>query len=29
LITQNVDGLHNLAGSGRVLKLHGDIWRMR
>lgn len=29
LITQNVDGLHDLAGSGRVLKLHGDIWRMR
>jgi NAD-dependent deacetylase len=29
LITQNVDGLHDLAGSGRMLKLHGDIWRMR
>jgi NAD-dependent deacetylase len=29
LITQNVDGLHDLAGSGRQLKLHGDIWRMR
>jgi len=29
LVTQNVDGLHDLAGSGRVLKLHGDIWRMR
>jgi NAD-dependent deacetylase len=29
LITQNVDGLHDLAGSGRVLKLHGDIWRLR
>lgn len=29
LITQNVDGLHDRAGSGRVLKLHGDIWRMR
>jgi NAD-dependent deacetylase len=26
LITQNVDGLHNRAGSERVLKLHGDIW---
>jgi NAD-dependent deacetylase len=24
-----VDGLHHLAGSGRILKLHGDIWRMR
>ena len=29
LITQNVDGLHDRAGSGRMLKLHGDIWRMR
>src|SRR3954452_12815619 len=29
LITQNVDGLHNMAGSGKILKLHGDIWRMR
>src|ERR1035441_6117277 len=29
LITQNVDGLHDMAGSGRILKLHGDIWRMR
>ena len=29
LITQNVDGLHDLAGSGQMLKLHGDIWRMR
>jgi NAD-dependent deacetylase len=28
LITQNVDGLHERAGSRRVLKLHGDIWRM-
>ena len=27
LITQNVDGLHDRAGSGRMLKLHGDIWR--
>lgn len=26
LITQNVDGLHDRAGSKRVLKLHGDIW---
>lgn len=25
LITQNVDGLHDLAGSRSVLKLHGDI----
>ncbi len=29
LITQNVDGLHDLAGNGKILKLHGDIWRMR
>jgi NAD-dependent deacetylase len=29
LITQNVDGLHDLAGSGKMLKLHGDIWRVR
>lgn len=29
LITQNVDGLHDAAGSGRILKLHGDIWRLR
>lgn len=29
LITQNVDGLHDMAGSGRTLKLHGDIWRLR
>jgi NAD-dependent deacetylase len=29
LATQNVDGLHDIAGSGRVLKLHGDIWRLR
>lgn len=29
LITQNIDGLHRLAGNQRVLELHGDIWRMR
>jgi NAD-dependent deacetylase len=29
LITQNVDGLHDLAGNGKILKLHGDIWRMK
>jgi NAD-dependent deacetylase len=29
LITQNVDGLHDLAGSGTILKLHGDIWSLR
>jgi NAD-dependent deacetylase len=26
LITQNVDGLHDQAGSRRILKVHGDIW---
>ena len=29
LITQNVDGLHALAGSEDVLELHGNIWRVR
>jgi len=29
LITQNVDGLHQLAGSRSVVELHGSIWRMR
>jgi NAD-dependent deacetylase len=29
LITQNVDGLHDLAGSKNVVKLHGDIWTLR
>jgi NAD-dependent deacetylase len=29
LITQNVDGLHDRAGSRRILKLHGDIWMTR
>ena len=29
LITQNVDGLHELAGSKNILKLHGDIWQVR
>lgn len=29
LITQNVDGLHDRAGSRRILKLHGDIWLLR
>lgn len=26
LITQNVDGLHDRAGSRNLVKLHGDIW---
>jgi NAD-dependent deacetylase len=29
LITQNVDGLHELAGSGNVLRVHGSIWMLR
>lgn len=29
LITQNVDGLHDLAGSKNIIKLHGDIWVVR
>jgi NAD-dependent deacetylase len=29
LITQNVDGLHDLAGSKNLIKLHGDIWTLR
>jgi NAD-dependent deacetylase len=29
LITQNVDGLHHLAGSQQLVELHGSIWRMR
>ena len=29
LITQNVDGLHRLAGSRNLLEIHGSIWRVR
>ena len=29
LITQNVDGLHELAGNRNVLRLHGSIWMLR
>jgi NAD-dependent protein deacetylase/lipoamidase len=29
LLTQNVDGLHRLAGSGRVVELHGNITRSK
>ncbi len=29
LITQNVDGLHELGGSRNVLRVHGSIWMLR
>jgi NAD-dependent deacetylase len=29
LVTQNVDGLHDQAGSRNIVKLHGDIWMVR
>lgn len=29
LITQNVDGLHELAGSKNIIRLHGSIWAVR
>lgn len=29
LITQNIDGLHQKAGSENILELHGNIWKMR
>lgn len=29
LITQNVDGLHRMAGSRRLLEIHGNIWMVR
>ena len=29
LVTQNVDGLHDLAGSRNVIRLHGDFWLLR
>ncbi|HBO84258.1 MAG: NAD-dependent protein deacylase [Deltaproteobacteria bacterium GWC2_42_11] len=29
LITQNVDGLHQKAGSKNILELHGNIWRVK
>jgi NAD-dependent deacetylase len=29
LITQNVDGLHERAGSRRILRFHGSIWEVR
>jgi len=29
LVTQNVDGLHERAGSRRMTRLHGSLWRVR
>lgn len=29
LITQNVDGLHHVAGSMNVLEIHGSIWQIK
>jgi NAD-dependent deacetylase len=29
LITQNVDGLHDLAGSKHLSEIHGNIWKVR
>ncbi len=29
VVTQNVDGLHQRAGSRRVIELHGSIWRVK
>jgi len=29
LITQNIDGLHQKAGSKKVIELHGNIWEVR
>ena len=29
LVTQNVDGLHERAGSRSVVRLHGSLWRLR
>jgi NAD-dependent deacetylase len=29
LVTQNVDGLHKVAGNQKVIELHGSLWRLR
>lgn len=29
IITQNIDGLHEKAGSSNIVELHGNIWKLR
>ena len=29
VVTQNIDGLHQRAGSRKILELHGSLWRLR
>jgi NAD-dependent deacetylase len=29
IITQNIDGMHQLSGNTNVIELHGSIWRLR
>ncbi len=29
VVTQNIDGLHQLAGATHVVELHGSLWRLR
>lgn len=29
VVTQNIDGMHQRAGSGQVIELHGSLWRLR
>jgi NAD-dependent deacetylase len=29
LITQNIDGLHQIAGSRKIVEMHGNIWQIR
>ncbi len=29
IVTQNIDGMHQRAGSTRVIELHGSLWRLR
>lgn len=29
LITQNIDGLHQMAGSKEIIEMHGNIWQIR